>query len=135
MHRVRYRRPAKSGLILLAVVCGIFVPIYWFGDAQEHSQHVRVTADIQKLNTQLALYKSMNGFFPTTDQGLQALVVQPDTDPRPMRWHQLYKKLAKDPWDNDYIYREPGFKNPNGYDLFTAGPDRKPGTADDDWGD
>ena len=72
MYRVRYSRPAKSGLILLAVVCGIFVPIYWFGDAQGHSQHVRVTADIQKLNTQLALYKSMNGFFPTTDQGLQA---------------------------------------------------------------
>jgi len=116
-------------------VCGISVPIYRFGDVQEHSQHVRVTDDIQRLNTQLALYKNMNGFYPTTEQGLQALVARPDTDPRPMRWHQLYKKLPKDPWDNDYIYREPGFKNPNGYDLFTAGPDRKPGTADDDWGD
>ena len=76
----------------------------------------------------------MNGFFPTTDQGLQALVVQPDTDPKPTRWYQLYRDMPKDPWQNNYIYICPGIKNPNGYDLYSAGPDRKPGTADDDDG-
>jgi len=83
---------------------------------------------------QLKLYESMNGFYPTTEQSLQALVTQPETDPRPTRWYQLYKELPKDPWQNDYIYLNPGLKNPNGYDLYSAGPDRKPDTADDDWG-
>ena len=66
----------------------------------------------------------MNGFFPTTEQGLQALVIQPDTDPKPTRWYQLYKDMPKDPWQNNYIYICPGIKNPNSYDLYSAGPNR-----------
>jgi general secretion pathway protein G len=46
----------------------------------------------------------------------------------------LYKELPKDPWQKDYIYVCPGVKDPSGYDLYSAGPDRKPDTADDDWG-
>lgn len=109
--------------------------IYKLGGNVEYARHATVGADIQSINTQLKLYESMNGFLPTTEQGLQALVVQPDTDPRPTRWYQLFKQVPKDPWHNDYIYRNPGLKNPNGYDLFSAGPDRKADTADDDWGD
>ena len=105
------------------------------GHANDASRHGRVTADVQKLNTQLALYKSMNGFFPTTDQGLQALVVQPDIDPRPTRWYQLYKNVPKDPWQNNYIYICPGIKNPNSYDLYSAGSSRKLGAGTEDWGD
>jgi general secretion pathway protein G len=95
---------------------------------------MRVQADVQAIKTQLQLYESMNGFFPTTDQGLQALVSQPQSDPRPTRWYQLFKELPKDPWGHDYIYRDPGLKNPGGYDLYSAGPDRMPDTSDDDWG-
>jgi general secretion pathway protein G len=97
MHPANHSRPAKAGLILLAAVCGISVPIYRLGDDEGRYRHVRVTVDIQNLNSRLALYKSMNGFFPTTDQGLQALVTQPDTDPRPTRWYQSYKDVPKDP--------------------------------------
>jgi hypothetical protein len=81
--------------------------------------------------TATRLYESMNGFFPTTEQ---ALVTQPQNDPRPTRWYQLFKELPKDPWGSDYIYRNPGLKNPGGYDLYSAGPDRQADTADDDWG-
>ncbi|PYL63906.1 MAG: type II secretion system protein GspG, partial [Verrucomicrobia bacterium] len=56
-------------------------------------------------------------------------------DPKPARWYQLYKERPKDPWQSNYIYLCPGIKNPNGYDLYSAGPDRKPDTSDDDWGD
>jgi general secretion pathway protein G len=98
------------------------------------AKDMRVRADIQAIDTQLKLYESMNGFFPTTEQGLQALVVQPDSDPKPTRWYQLFKDLPKDPWNNDYIYLCPGKKNPDSYDLYSAGPDRKPDTADDNWG-
>ena len=122
-------------LVVTIIALLLGAAIYKLGGNVEYSRHVRVAADIQGINTQLKLYESMNGFMPTTDQGLQALVIQADTDPRPTRWYQLYKEVPKDPWQNNYIYICPGIKNPSGYDLYSAGPDRRPDTADDDWGD
>src|SRR5437016_3366248 len=74
----------------------------------EYARRTKIASDIQAIGTQLKLYESMNGFYPTSDQGLQALVTQPDTDPKPERWYQLYSSLPKDPWQNNYIYRCPG---------------------------
>ena len=108
--------------------------IYKLGGNVEYAKHTKISADIQSISTQLKLYESMNGFVPTTEQGIQALIVQPDTDPRPVRWYQLFKEMPKDPWQKDYIYRSPGQKNPGSYDLYSAGPDRTPDTADDDYG-
>jgi general secretion pathway protein G len=96
---------------------------------------VAVKSDIQGITSQLRLYESINGFLPTTEQGLQALVTQPSTEPRPSRWYQLYKKVPKDPYGSNYIYLCPGRRNPNGFDLYSAGPDRKADTADDNWGE
>jgi general secretion pathway protein G len=134
-------RKTRSAFTLLEIMIVVTIiallmgaAIYKLSGNVEYARHIRIGADIQGINTQLKLYESMNGFLPTTEQGLQALVVQPDTDPRPVRWYQLYKELPKDPWQNNYIYRNPGVKNPNGYDLFSAGPDRIPDTTDDDWG-
>jgi general secretion pathway protein G len=115
---------------IIAVLMG--VAIYKMDGNVEIARHTAVTADVQALGTQLRLYESMNGFFPTTEQGLQALVTQPDTDPKPARWYQLFKEVPQDPWHNNYIYRCPGLKNPGGYDLFSAGPDRIPDTVDDE---
>jgi general secretion pathway protein G len=117
---------------IIAILLG--TAIYKLAGNVEYARHTAVQGDIQGINTQLKLYESMNGFSPTTEQGLQALVVQPSTEPQPTRWYQLYTQVPKDPWQNPYIYRCPGTKNPNGYDIFSAGPDRKPDTADDDWG-
>ena len=122
-------------LVVTIIALLIGAAIYRQRGTVEYSRHVRVSADIQGINTQLKLYESMNGFFPTTDQGLQALVTQPDTDPRPTRWYQLYREMPKDPWQNNYIYICPGIKNPNSYDLYSAGPSRKPGAGTEDWGD
>ena len=121
-------------LVVTIIALLLGAAIYKLGGNVEYSRHVRIASDIQGINTQLKLYESMNGFFPTSEQGLQALVAQPSTDPQPTRWYQLYKELPKDPWNNNYIYVNPGRKNPNGYDLYSAGQDRKPDTADDDWG-
>jgi len=135
-------REKQRGFTLLEIMLVVTIialllgtAIYKLGGNVEYSRHVRVAADIQGINTQLKLYESMNGFFPTTDQGLQALVTQPDTDPRPTRWYQLYREMPKDPWQNNYIYICPGIKNPNSYDLYSAGPSRKPGAGTEDWGD
>jgi general secretion pathway protein G len=120
-------------LILITPILG-GVTISKLGNTTAIAKSMRVQADVQAIKTQLQLYESMNGFYPTTDQGLQALVAQPGSDPRPTRWYQLFKELPKDPWGSNYIYRNPGQKNAGGYDLFSAGPHRQADTADDDWG-
>jgi general secretion pathway protein G len=117
---------------IIAILMG--AAIYKLAGNVEIAKRTAVSADVQALGTQLKLYESMNGFFPTTEQGLQALVTPPDTDPKPARWYQLFKEVPKDPWHNNYIYRCPGVKNPGGYDLFSAGPDRIADTTDDDGG-
>jgi len=137
------RKPTnQSGFTLLEIMIVVTIialllgtAIYKLGGNVEYARHTRVQADIQGIGTQLRLYESMNGFYPTTEQGLQALVTQPSSDPLPSRWYQLYKEMPKDPWQNIYIYRCPGVKNPSGYDLYSAGPDRVPDTPDDDWGE
>jgi general secretion pathway protein G len=134
-------RENENGFTLLEImlVVGIIILILGvavtkLGPATGIAKDMRTRADIQAINTQLKLYESLNGFVPTTEQGLKALVLQPDTDPKPSRWYQFFKEVPKDAWQNDYIYLAPGKKNPDSYDLYSAGPDRKPDTADDNWG-
>jgi general secretion pathway protein G len=121
-------------LVISIIVILLGVAINKLGNTTGIAKTMRVQADIQAISTQLKLYESINGFLPTTEQGLQALVTQPSTEPKPSRWYQLFKEIPKDPWGNNYIYLAPGRKNPTGYDLYSAGPDRKADTADDDWG-
>lgn len=127
-------------LLEIMIVVGIIVillglAISKIGNPTGFAKQTAVRADVQAIGTQLQLYESMNGFYPTTEQGLQALVTQASTDPRPTRWYQLFKQVPRDPWGNDYAYRCPGQKNPAGYDLYSSGPDRRPDTEDDDWGE
>jgi general secretion pathway protein G len=121
-------------LVVSIIVIILGVAISKLGNTTAIAKSMRVQADIQAIKTQLQLYESMNGFFPSNEQGLQALVTQPQNDPKPTRWYQLFKEMPKDPWGSDYIYRNPGLKNPGGYDLYSAGPDRQADTSDDDWG-
>ena len=135
------KRTNQSGFTLLEIMLVVTIialllgaAIYKLGGNVEYARATRVAADMQGINTQLKLYESMNGFMPSTEQGLKALVQQASTEPRPTRWYQLYKELPKDPWNNEYVYLNPGRKNTTGYDLYSAGQDRKPDTADDNWG-
>jgi general secretion pathway protein G len=135
-------RSRQEGFTLLEImiVVGIIVillglAISKIGNPTGFAKQTAVRADVQAIGTQLQLYESMNGFYPTTEQGLQALVTPPTTDPQPARWYQLFKQPPKDPWGSDYIYRCPGQKHPENYDLYSAGPDRRPDTDDDDWGE
>ena len=121
-------------LVISIIVVLLVLAISKMGNPTGFAKGVAVRSDIQTIGTQLKLYESMNGFLPTTEQGLQALVTQPSTEPRPQRWYQLFKEVPKDPFGNNYIYLSPGRKNPSSYDLYSAGQDRKADTADDDWG-
>jgi general secretion pathway protein G len=117
-------------LFSLLIGCGKPVRI----DSVDYTRRAQLAADIQRLHAELAQYKDINGFYPTTEQGLRALVTAPSTDPRPARWQQFMEQVLMDPWDDAYFYRCPGLKDPAKYDLFSAGPDRVADTADDDWG-
>lgn len=138
---MKTHKTSRAGFTLLEImlVVGIIVIILGvavskLGNTTGIAKDMRVRADIQAISTQLKLYESVNGFLPTTEQGLQALVSPPETDPKPTRWYQLFKELPQDPWSSNYIYLSPGKKNPTSYDLYSAGPDRKPDTADDNSG-
>ena len=119
--------------MLVVMIIGLLLgtAIYKLRGNVETARIVAVESYLQSIKTQLKLYESMNGFPPTSEQGLKALVTQPEGEPRPTRWTQLLDSVPKDPWGKDYVYVCPGRKNPNGYDLFSSGLDRTPDTADD----
>ena len=122
-------------IMIVVAIIGLLLSaaIYKMAPALDVAKGTKVRGDIQSYRTGLLTYSAMNGFYPTTEQGLRALVVRPESDPAPASWRPLMDDLQKDPWGSDYIYRSPGQKNPSGYDLFSAGPDHKPDTADDEW--
>lgn len=122
-------------LVVGIIIIILGVAVSKLGNTTGVAKDMAVHADIQAISTQLKLYESVNGFYPTTEQGLKALVTPPETEPKPSHWYQLFKELPRDPWHNEYIYYCPGRKHPESYDLYSAGPDRVPDTADDNWGE
>jgi general secretion pathway protein G len=124
-------------IVVSIIVVLLGLAISKMGNPLAPTKAVAVRADIQTIGTQLMQYSAMNGFYPTTEQGLQALVVQPESEPRPNRWFRAFDKVPTDPWGTPYIYRCPGIKHPDKYDLYSAGPNRidDNGTGDDDWGE
>ena len=122
-------------LLLVVVIIGILAAIVvpkLTGHTVE-AQIAAAQADIKNLSTALAMYETHNGRFPTTDQGLAALLMRPAGQDLP-KWKGPYidqSELPRDPWGHDYIYIYPGIKHANGFDLRSAGPDGQDGTADD----
>jgi general secretion pathway protein G len=95
------------------------------------TDEARVTAtkvQIRNIESALQLYKVDNGFYPTTEQGLQALVVAPTTTPLPVNWKSggYLGKVPMDPWKRPYVYMSPGLNDPD-YDLMSYGADGEPG--------
>lgn len=87
-------------------------------------------SDIASLSQALDMYKLDNHFYPTTDQGLQALVRRPQSSPEPRNWNpEGYikgSKLPLDPWDGEYVYMSPGEDN-RPYELLSLGADARSG--------
>ncbi|MEI6338727.1 MAG: type II secretion system major pseudopilin GspG [Verrucomicrobiota bacterium] len=132
------RRLASAGYTLFEImlVLGIIAvlvgsAIYKLVGNLEVAKISRVDADFQAISTQLRTYEMQNMRMPTTAQGLDALVKRPSGDPAPRRWIQLMDGVPRDPWDEKYIYANPGKLNPRGFDLVSKGPDRVEGGGDD----
>ena len=97
---------------------------------QEEAFVVKAKSDISALSAALKLYKLDNFSYPTTEQGLEALVKEPDIDPVPRNWKKggYIERLPADPWGSPYRYRVLGGDR---YELVSNGPDGQEGTGDD----
>jgi general secretion pathway protein G len=101
--------------------------------AAASDQRTEARADMQILKSALNLYRDLAGHFPSTKQGLKALVERPAAGPKPKMWRSVLEKEIRDPWNFEFVYKCPGEKNRDSYDLFSVGPDSKAGTPDDVW--
>ncbi|MDA7900282.1 type II secretion system protein GspG [Akkermansiaceae bacterium] len=80
----------------------------------------------------LEAYKLIGGMYPSTSQGLEALVKRPQSSPQPRNWVQAVEERALlDPWDTKYKYEYPGSKDPSRPEIISAGPDKQFGSEDD----
>ncbi len=113
-------------IVILGILAGLILPRI-MGRPDEAKQ-LKAKIQIQSLETALNLYRLDNGMYPTTEQGLLALVESPQVGPPPKKWRQggyLEKgKVPKDPWENDFIYLSPGLHGD--YDIISYGADGVP---------
>jgi general secretion pathway protein G len=95
----------------------------------EEARRTKAKVDISALETALKLYKLDNGVYPSTEQGLQALVEKPESGNVPNKWRDggyLDKnKVPKDPWGNEFVYLSPGINGD--FDIISYGSDGVPG--------
>ena len=92
----------------------LVVAIYKMSPALGVAKETRTRADIQSIRTMLLSYNGSNGFYPTTEQGINALVMRPGSEPVPTSWRRLMDEVPKDAWGMPYVYRYPGRKNAGG---------------------
>jgi general secretion pathway protein G len=99
--------------------------------SQQEAELKKAAIDIQQLENSLEMYRLRTNRFPTTEQGLEALVSIPTIEPIPRNYPDggIIKRLPLDPWGNDYILLSPG--EINDVDLYSMGPDGLDGTDDD----
>jgi len=112
-------------IIVVVVIIGIlatFIAPKFMGKT-DTARLTKAKSDILSLESALDLYKLDNYTYPTTDQGLDALISMPSSDPAPANWQPggYIKKLQKDPWQRDYLYLSPGEHAE--IDIYSLGAD------------
>ncbi len=114
-------------VVILGILASIIVPKIM--DKPDEARIVKAKQDIRAVQSALEMYKLDNYVYPTTDQGLQALVQKPSTNPVPPHWKQYLDRLPIDPWDNPYQYLNPGVHGQ--IDIWSYGPKGPSGGATD----
>ena len=117
-------------IVILGILAGLIIPRIM--GRPEEARRMKARVQIESIETALKLYKLDNGSYPTTEQGLQALVEAPTVGQLPKAWREggyLEKgRVPKDPWDNEFIYLSPGVNSD--FDLISYGADGEPGGED-----
>lgn len=110
-------------IVILGILAGLIVPKIM--GRPEEAKQLKAKMQIESLGTALKLYKLDSGMYPSTEQGLLALVQSPETGNVPRKWRQggyLDKgRVPKDPWGNEFIYLSPGANDE--YDIISYGSD------------
>ena len=110
-------------VVILGILAALVVPKII--SRPDEARVVKAKQDVLSIQNALDLYKLDNGFYPSTDQGIQALVHRPNDSPSPQNWQSYLKSAPKDPWGHDYLYLNPGEHGE--VDVFTYGADAQPG--------
>jgi general secretion pathway protein G len=118
-------------IIILGILSATIIP--QFTGRSEQARIVAARSDIESgISIALDLFEVDNGFYPTTTQGLGALLKKPSVAPSPPNWNGPYiKKKPVDPWGSPYAYVCPGMHNTESYDLSSYGRDGVEGGGDD----
>jgi general secretion pathway protein G len=110
-------------VVIIGLLAAVIVP--QFMKQVDTASITRAKADIRGIETALNLYRLDNFRYPTTDEGLQALVTNPGETAAP-NWKQQLRKIPVDPWNRPYHYVSPGQQGGD-FDLFTYGADGQEG--------
>jgi general secretion pathway protein G len=115
-------------MVIIIILASIVVPK--MSGYSERARKSKATAEIDAFKTSLAAFETDTGRFPTTEEGLNALVHAPN-GVQNFKAGGYMDEIPPDPWGNAYIYRSPGIHHPDTFDVFTAGPDGHEGGGDD----
>lgn len=110
-------------VVILGILASIVVPKIM--GRPDEARKIQAKSNILAIQNALDLYKLDNGIYPSTEQGLSALVQKPNNNPTPSNWKQYLKSLPKDPWGRDFLYLNPG--EHSDVDVFTYGAEGQPG--------
>ncbi|MFC0665474.1 type II secretion system major pseudopilin GspG [Azotobacter chroococcum] len=112
-------------LVILGLLVALVAPNVL--QNQDRAMVEKAKADVALLEQALDMYKLDNFQYPTTNQGLEALVTKPEIDPQPKRYNSngYIKRLPQDPWGNPYQYLQPGTKK--AFDVYSLGADGEMG--------
>ncbi|WP_156820887.1 type II secretion system major pseudopilin GspG [Dasania marina] len=121
-------------IMVVLVIIGLLVSIVAPNvlDRADDARVQKVQADFSTIATTLKMYRLDNYNYPTSEQGLEALVNKPSIDPIPSNWKKngYLEEMPKDPWGRPYLYLSPSEFSDNDFDIYTLGADGVTGGED-----
>ena len=119
-------------IAILALLGGVVAPRVF--DRLKKARPEKAKIDIKQIGLALDMYAADNGQYPTTEQGLDALIRKPTSPPEPMNWTTRYVDPTnfEDPWAAVYIYESPSTHEGYDYDLYSLGADGQEGGEGED---
>jgi general secretion pathway protein G len=112
--------------VILVLIWGIVVP---HGATSTQAKSVAAMTEIAEFSTALSMFKADCGRYPSTEEGLAAMIKRPQAVPA-AQWPHPYldvERIPPDPWDHPYIYKCPGLRKTNTFDVYSLGPNGKGG--------